>query len=370
VRRIIFAAFLLLSPTILPASTIHVPDDQPTIQDGIDAASPGDTVSVACGTYFEHDIVMGEGVVLRSESGTPECVTIDVQQTPGSKGIICLNLEQGPTIEGFTITGGMATGAGWPTAHGGGLFSRVCNPSILNCIFIANHADSRGGGVSIEYTRYGEHALLAGCNFIDNTSEWGGGLLTEHAYVDIVDCEFNSNTASLEGGGARLMSDGSHVQIQNCLFYRNSAIHGGAITTVHGMLSLRGSTLYQNEATDGSGVYSYSTGLLIMNSILAYGLVGASYHGGIVNGDMIQCNNIYGNEGGDWTNWFAELYGVNGNISENPLFCDPDMDDFSLRNDSPCAPANNSCGILMGALPVGCTTSTETATWSKVKALY
>ena len=34
------------------AATIHVPDDQPTIQAGIDAASAGDTVLVACGDYY------------------------------------------------------------------------------------------------------------------------------------------------------------------------------------------------------------------------------------------------------------------------------------------------------------------------------
>ena len=51
------------------AVTIHVPTDQPTIQAGIDAADPGDTVLIACGTYWAHDLRMRPGIVLRSEAG-------------------------------------------------------------------------------------------------------------------------------------------------------------------------------------------------------------------------------------------------------------------------------------------------------------
>jgi hypothetical protein len=40
-------------PSAAAAATIHVPGDQPTIQAGIGAATPGDTVEVACGTYSE-----------------------------------------------------------------------------------------------------------------------------------------------------------------------------------------------------------------------------------------------------------------------------------------------------------------------------
>ena len=34
------------------AATIHLPDDQHTIQAGVDAASVGDTVLVACSDYY------------------------------------------------------------------------------------------------------------------------------------------------------------------------------------------------------------------------------------------------------------------------------------------------------------------------------
>jgi len=64
---------------------------------------------------------------------------------------------------------------------------------------------------------------------------------------------------------------------------------------------------------------------------------------------------VYGNAGGDWTGCIADQYGINGNISEDPLFCDAENGDFTIRDDySPCAPANNpECGLI-GALGVDC----------------
>ena len=76
-----FVAFaLILCPISAEAVTIHVPSDQPTIQAGINAASAGDTVLVACGTYHERNIGMRSGVCLLSETGQAECATIDAQQ--------------------------------------------------------------------------------------------------------------------------------------------------------------------------------------------------------------------------------------------------------------------------------------------------
>ena len=75
------SAFVLPLPAC--SATIRVATDQPTIQAGINAAIPGDTVLVAPGTYTgmgnkELDL-KGKAIVLRSEGGAASTI-IDCEQ--------------------------------------------------------------------------------------------------------------------------------------------------------------------------------------------------------------------------------------------------------------------------------------------------
>jgi hypothetical protein len=106
------AASLLVSALALPlpasSTTIHVPADQPTIQAGINAAIPGDTVLVAPGTYTGADNkeldFKGKAIVLRSEDGAGTTVIDCEQQGRG----FYFQAGEGPSsvVEGFTITNG------------------------------------------------------------------------------------------------------------------------------------------------------------------------------------------------------------------------------------------------------------------------
>lgn len=57
-----------------------------------------------------------------------------------------------------------------------------------------------------------------------------------------------------------------------------------------------------------------------------------------------------------WRQYCGRIYGINGNISEDPLFCDPEAENYHLQEGSPCAaftPPNEECDLI-GAFPVGC----------------
>jgi hypothetical protein len=98
------------------AVVLRVPADYPTIQAGVDAASPGDTVLVAPGTYADHQVRPVEGgvarscvflkggVVLRSEGGST-VTTIHLPDDTVQPQVIYgqdLGLDE-TIVEGFTL---------------------------------------------------------------------------------------------------------------------------------------------------------------------------------------------------------------------------------------------------------------------------
>lgn len=84
----------------------------------------------------------------------------------------------------------------------------------------------------------------------------------------------------------------------------------------------------------------------------------------------VSCTDVFGNAAGDWVECLTGMEGEDGNLSADPLFCGPDVEDLSIRSTSLCAPGQGECGLI-GALPVGCgTTALTPSTWGQIKGLY
>ncbi len=228
-----------------PAVTIHVPRERPTIQAGIDAAAAGDTVVVAAGTYYEHDIAMKSGVTLRSETGEADCVTIDAQGRYSACIMQCVGVDASTSITGFTITGAWhANGGGMkclggasPTLtnvvfaqnisdYGGALYCSGSSPVLRNVEFRENWAYLAGGGLYCESSS----PTLTDCRFVNNTAEVdGGGLCArESSFPALSGCTFSGNTAGNSGGGM-CCHDDSCPTVIDCTFTGNSAAAGSAM---------------------------------------------------------------------------------------------------------------------------------------------
>ena len=113
---IILIHALILSPCPASGDTIHVPEDQPTIQAGIDAAVDGDLVLVAPGTYVENIDFLGKAIAVQSEDGAD--VTIIDGNQEGSVVIFISGETEYSSILGFTISNGNGSPYGYSKYSG------------------------------------------------------------------------------------------------------------------------------------------------------------------------------------------------------------------------------------------------------------
>jgi hypothetical protein len=312
-------AVVLLSLSLMPAATLadtwSVPSDEClTIQAGIDSAGAGDTVLVAWGTYYEHDITVKSGICLRSETGNPGCATIDAADM--GRVMECDSVDNTTTIQGFTIMhGNSGLDGGGQAVH-----CHHSSPELVNCILSEN-------------------------------SEYGPAMVcADHSSPVITNCAFLRNPATVI-----YCTFGSSPSLTGCTFSGNMG--EGLYCTWLCLPTLVNCTFFGNLGQFGNAMFcGDDSPPTIQNTIIAFGIYGPAIRCDSTSPPSLSCCDIYGNSGGDWVGSIADQYGVNGNISEDPLFCDVYNDDLTLHDTSPCAAENNpGCGQI-GAWPVGCVT--------------
>ncbi len=155
------------------------------------------------------------------------------------------------------------------------------------------------------------------------------------------------------GGG--ILLNGSPATIRNVVFRDNEAVAGGAVYANDCAPHLINCTFVDNTAPLGPALFSYDfADVTLENSIIAYNGSGSAtlcLEQGTITA---LCTNVFGNPGGDWTSCLSGQEGINGNFSADPLFCDYDNGVYTISTGSPCAPANNDCFSLIGALGTDC----------------
>ena len=172
------------------ATIINVPDNYPTIQQGINASSNGDTVRVAEGTYVENINFIGKNIVVGSwflDDGDPSFISstiIDGNQS-GRVVVFLIGEDNSAVITGFTIQNGLAT-------YGGGIFCFDSSPTISNNTISENTAHYNGGGI---YNANSDPTINYNTITRNSASEGGDGIYCHNSSPVIINTIFWNDSA-------------------------------------------------------------------------------------------------------------------------------------------------------------------------------
>lgn len=348
--------------------------DYPSIQAAIDAVVDDDIIELLDGTYAgegNRDIdFSGKRITVRSQNGLPEACVIDCERGEGTpyRGFLFHSGETDQSLlEGVTITGGWTT----PGGHGACIACEPgTSPTIANCRFTDSAAEY-GGGLWCD----GSSPTLIECVFIDNSGSLsGGGVYCSNASPNIIDCSFVDNYADRGGGIACVLT--SVPNVSNCTFTLNYADQGAAIYCKDSSTPLITSCTISGSAPkpDDAVIHCLGTSsVTFANTIIAFSSAGVPIKCLDSATVSLTCCAVFGNAGGDWVGCISEELGSDGNLEEDPLFCNIYNQDFTLCANSNCAGANNTeCGQI-GAYYVGCEaciTAVEIKSWGSIKTTY
>ncbi|MFC2150779.1 right-handed parallel beta-helix repeat-containing protein [Calditrichota bacterium] len=355
---IFFATMILIGVT--NANTINVPADHETIGEAMEAAENLDTVLVAPGEYVENlrywgkEIVVGSWLLIY-----PDC-TQYIEETiidgNGADVVVAMyNDDEGELerteLRGFTIQNGAQ---GW----GGGVEIRNgATPILADLIIKDNHVETGGGGIYFSggIDNQGAHARVIRCKIFENTAgSWGAGVGVAHNYNPYFeDCEIYDNVVDADGlswgAGVFIGHTESYGTFVRCLIRDNISDEGAGIYMENSFDTyFYNCTVVNNIARETAGALftdygGVKEGFVEFRNCIFWGNGDSSFYIDCRSSDtntvVIDYSCVEDGEAAfvlTEEREYANYIWGEGNIEDDPGFLDPEEDDFTLAEDSPC----------------------------------
>lgn len=301
-----------------------------SIQAALDFAGLGDTILVSPGTYLENVEIENQNRVIASHyilNGDSSYIDNTIIDGSGLGSVFSMNYV-GPNTKliGFTITNG------YTTDGGAGLHCVESFPTIENCIFIDNSAGItnntiHGGGIGA----WQSEITLKDISFISNYAAGkGGAIFAAHSVINGTNIFFYDNLAN-DRGGAISFNKSTGIFDHITIVEDSAQIEGGALFMQESEITMISSIIWDNSPQQIAFAEMGDPSIININYSILDGYVT----------DVVTHNNGTVNFG---------LFDV---FDLDPLFCDPDIGNFRLAENSPCIGLGEN-DTNMGVYGIGC----------------
>jgi len=382
--------------------------DAMSIRQGVEMAAPGDTLLLGAGTFTgtdNHEVPLLKDLVVRGAGA--DTTIIDCEDAGGAfvignddsyrnHDVIAFDV-QGVTIRNFgglrrrggidavtarvTVEDCVFTAGNSPAVYVSDGSARVRDSYVENCQrgVNINNGDGPTEVTRCEIRNVFNSIWLLNARAIATASSFGGTIESavsgNHANVTITDCEFvNDNRANQNPtagvinltrqsvcalSGNRFLENIGTILVLTDNSGTSAAVEGNVfahnlgpllyISGYSGNVILLSNTAIGNIAGDKTLITMQSARVAFNRNIFAYNACR-----GLVGGVGFVVYNLH--------NDFFYNGGIappapddkDGNFGADPWFCNGLASDYTLQDGSPCLPANNSSGELVGALGAGC----------------
>lgn len=300
--------------------------DFSSIQDAVDAAADGDSITICAGEYKEVVSLAGVSVSLIGAGAGTTTIHAD-----GDGTALSVTNGQGAetTISGLTLRQGDAFTNG---GYGGGLLVSASSPTLSD-ITVSEANATNGGGVAL----LDSDSIIDGMHVVGAAAESeGGGIYIDGGSPRLVHVVVEDNYAR---GAAGLYATGSATRLSNSVFFNNQSAEGsGAINMPSGQSVTITNVVAALNTTGndkGSCAIDVGSGSTMYNSA-AYGNEGT----GLCSEGSAAYNLGYANHEGDFMVGGVSDPGE-GDLTDDPQFVDPNLGDFTIRTASPMIDAGN-----------------------------